>query len=48
MTIDHSYYRTELHVLQNVCHGDNEKFLNAVATIIGNLTAQRDRFATDL
>lgn len=31
----YSFERTELRVLQNSCEGDNEKFLNLVADIIG-------------
>lgn len=31
----YSFERTELRVLQNTCEGDNEKFLNLVADIIG-------------
>ena len=32
----YSFERTELRVLQNTCDGDNEKFLNLVADIIGH------------
>ena len=39
-----SFERTELRVLQNECNGDNEKFLNILADIIGNLTVERNCF----
>ena len=31
----YSFERTELRVLQNTCEGDNEKFLNLLADIVG-------------
>lgn len=38
----YSFERTELRTLQNMCDGDNEKFLNMLADIVGNLTKERD------
>lgn len=31
----YSFVRTELRVLQNTCEGDNEKFLNLLADMVG-------------
>jgi hypothetical protein len=31
----YSFERTELRTLQNTCEGDNEKFLNLLADIVG-------------
>lgn len=31
----YSFIRTELRVLQDMCDGDNEKFLNLLADMIG-------------
>ncbi len=38
----YSFERTELRTLQNMCDGDNEKFINMLADIVGNLTKERD------
>lgn len=44
----YSFERTELRVLQSKCEGDNEKFLNLVADIVGKLTQERDQLKYDL
>lgn len=38
----HSFYRTELRVLQNTSK-DNEEFLTKVATLIGELSNKLDK-----
>jgi hypothetical protein len=41
MTISkYSFIRSELRVLQNMCEGDNEEFLNQLADMIGNRDEQ--------
>jgi hypothetical protein len=35
MISKYTFERTELRVLQEMCKGDNEEFLNAVAELIG-------------
>ena len=35
MISKYSFERTELRVLQNICNGDNEKFLNLLADSVG-------------
>ncbi len=42
MLSKYAFERTELRTLQNTCNGDNEKFLNMLADIIGELTVERD------
>ncbi len=44
----YSFERTELRVLQNTCEGDNEKFLNLVADIVGKLIQERNQLKYDL
>ncbi len=44
----YSFERTELRVLQMQTEGDNEKFLNQLADIIGKLTQERDQLKYDL
>lgn len=44
----YSFERTELRTLQNMCEGDNEKFINMLADIVGNLTKERDELKSRL
>ena len=39
-TSKYSFIRSELRVLQNMCEGDNEEFLNQLADMIGNRDEQ--------
>lgn len=43
----YTFERTELRVLQNMCEGDNEKFLNHLADIVGNLTEKNQRLENE-
>ncbi len=44
----YSFERSELRVMQNMCEGDNEKFLNMLADMVGNLTKKYDEATTAL
>ena len=39
----YSFVRIELRVLQNMCEGDNELFLNRLADMIGNRDADIEK-----
>lgn len=44
----YSFERSELRVLQEQCYGDNEKFLNVLADLIGNLNVEKERLKYEL
>lgn len=44
----HTFERSELRCLQNMCGGDNENFLNYVADMVGKMTKARDQAQHDL
>jgi len=44
MQSKYGFVRTELRTLQNMCNGDNERFLNMLADMIG----KRDETIVDL
>lgn len=44
----YSFIRTELRVLQNTCEGDNEKFLNLLADMIGSRDEKIETLNDDL
>jgi hypothetical protein len=44
----YSFYRTELRVLQNMCEGDNELFLNQLADTIGKRDEEIQNLKTQI
>ena len=44
----YSFERCELRTLQNMCEGDNEKFLNYIADMVGKLSHERDELRDEL
>ena len=42
----YSFERSELRTMQNMCEGDNEKFLNMLADIVGKQAAELDELKT--
>jgi cell division septum initiation protein DivIVA len=43
----YTFERTELRVLQNMCEGDNEKFLNYLADMVGGLTEKNQKLENE-
>lgn len=44
---DYGFYRTEIRTMQIQCNGDNEKFLQMVATLVGKLSEKVDKLQHD-
>ena len=42
------FERTELRTLQNTCNGDNEKFLNLLADLVGTKSEKIEQLTHDL